>query len=531
MGKYVWPPLPATWHLVRFGDFAKVAYGKALKAEHRQAEGSFKVYGSGGIVGTHNEFLHEGPSIIIGRKGTVGAVYYADEPFWCIDTAYYLGELDGYIDIEYLVYLLRYINLARLTIVVGVPGLNRQDLESVEIPLPPLAEQQRIVEILKQAEIFYGEWGGILEQAKRLPSELFLKMFGDPRDYPKRWGTQEFGHFITHSKYGPRFLNREYSEVGARILRTTDMEGNGSLRWWESPVMAVTEEELEQHTLQPGTLLVSRSGTIGPVALFSGADESCIAGAYLIEFGLSNEINHRFIIDFFLSEYGQAVLTGGSQSMTQANLNAPTIKKIAIPTPPRELQDKYEEMSDGIRDFISSEEEEIKKFEVVTSSLIASGFTGELTQSWREEHHEELETWLQEHTGNLPKKPMRVSAQEATLPERSTPKRSTRSWVIGQLSNTQNQVYAALAERQGVFIPSEELDRFLGEWLVEPLEDVYVEDTHDHVLRALDQLAGLGLIARVSIPNQTGEYVTGYRILREEELTKTSDLDRLKALS
>ena len=54
-------------------------------------------------------------------------------------------------------------------------------------------------------------------------------------------------------------------------------------------------------------------------------------------------------------------------------------------------------------------------------------------------------------------------------------------------------------------------------------------DRHDQVLRALDQLAGLGLVACVSLPNETGEYVSGYRTLREDELSRDDDLERLGA--
>src|SRR5687767_10061479 len=114
MGRYLWPRLPKTWQVLRLGHLASITYGKALKAEHRQSQGSYAVYGSGGPVGTHDEFLHDGPSIIIGRKGTVGTIYYTYQPFWCIDTAYYLEDLDARLDIEYLAYVLRYIDLSRL---------------------------------------------------------------------------------------------------------------------------------------------------------------------------------------------------------------------------------------------------------------------------------------------------------------------------------------------------------------------------------------------------------------------------------
>jgi type I restriction enzyme S subunit len=235
-------------------------------------------------------------------------------------------------------------------------------------------------------------------------------------------------------------------------------------------------------------------------------------------------MNHRFITDFFLSRYGQALLTGGSQSMTQANLNAPTIKKIAVPAPPRELQDRYEALSSEMRDFISAEEAERKNLEVLASELARSAFTGDVTQQWREAHRVELEKWLRDHTEQLLKRTTRISITEIAPPERAPASNSRRYEVLNQLSDLQGFIRDALGEWKGTLIPAEHLQEFMGKWPVEHLKDV-----HDQALRALDQLAGLGLVARVSISNQQGEYVTGYRVLRDDELTKFSDLQRLGA--
>lgn len=170
MGRFMWPNLPKTWRSARLGDVARITYGKALTVESRKSTGSFKVYGSGGVIGMHDDFLHHGQSIIIGRKGNVGAIYYANEPFWCIDTAFFLESIDDCVNSEYLAYLLNYIDLKQLSIVVGVPGLNRKDLESVIIPIPPLPEQKRIVEILKQADEIHRQRQELLEETKRLPA-------------------------------------------------------------------------------------------------------------------------------------------------------------------------------------------------------------------------------------------------------------------------------------------------------------------------------------------------------------------------
>jgi len=92
-------PLPSQWKIISIGEITQINYGTALRSEDRTGEGSIPVYGSGGIIGAHNESLHTGPTIIIGRKGTVGAIYYVSGPFWCIDTAFYLSEFSPQVDI------------------------------------------------------------------------------------------------------------------------------------------------------------------------------------------------------------------------------------------------------------------------------------------------------------------------------------------------------------------------------------------------------------------------------------------------
>jgi len=64
-------------------------YGKSLPTSTRNGTGKIPVYGSSGIIGYHDESLIDGPAIIIGRKGTIGSVYFSLTPCWPIDTVFY----------------------------------------------------------------------------------------------------------------------------------------------------------------------------------------------------------------------------------------------------------------------------------------------------------------------------------------------------------------------------------------------------------------------------------------------------------
>ncbi len=128
--------IPEGWEVSNLENLLDFVYGKALKKSHR-SPGPFPVYGSGGITGQHENFLVEGPGIIIGRKGTVGSVYWEDRPFFPIDTVFYVKAREG-VSLEFLFYLLQTLSLETMNTDAAVPGLNRNNVYRIKIPqFPP----------------------------------------------------------------------------------------------------------------------------------------------------------------------------------------------------------------------------------------------------------------------------------------------------------------------------------------------------------------------------------------------------------
>ena len=119
----------------RLGDFVDFAYGKGLPARNRRA-GSVPVFGSAGCVDTHDEALVKGPGVIVGRKGTVGAVHWSDDDFYPIDTTYYVVPKSAELRLRYIYYLLNTLPLRYMNTDVAVPGLNRDFAHSCELLIP-----------------------------------------------------------------------------------------------------------------------------------------------------------------------------------------------------------------------------------------------------------------------------------------------------------------------------------------------------------------------------------------------------------
>lgn len=122
--------VPDGWTNTTLGDCLTLQYGKALKAEER-VDGDYPVYGSSGIVGTHEKALVKGPAIIVGRKGNVGSVFWSSKDFHPIDTVYFI---DAETSNLYLYYALQHMQFVSSD--VAVPGLNRDYAHSRPLLLP-----------------------------------------------------------------------------------------------------------------------------------------------------------------------------------------------------------------------------------------------------------------------------------------------------------------------------------------------------------------------------------------------------------
>ena len=122
--------VPEGWEKKTIGELAPFKYGKALKKDNRVV-GKFPVYGSSGIVGTHEKALVTGPAIIVGRKGNVGSVYWSNDDFHPIDTVYYIEAEHCNVHLYYTLLHTQFINTD-----VAVPGLNRDFAHSRKLLIP-----------------------------------------------------------------------------------------------------------------------------------------------------------------------------------------------------------------------------------------------------------------------------------------------------------------------------------------------------------------------------------------------------------
>ena len=134
------------WRASTWGDEISLEYGKALR-DHDVASGRYPVFGSNGQIGWTSEWLAPGPGVILGRKGAYRGVQYSPEPFFVIDTAYYVVPKRE-LDMRWLYYAIKHHKLGEVDDGSPIPSTTRAAVYMLELDVPPPPEQRAIAHIL-----------------------------------------------------------------------------------------------------------------------------------------------------------------------------------------------------------------------------------------------------------------------------------------------------------------------------------------------------------------------------------------------
>lgn len=133
-----------TWPTKKLGEIIELHYGKGIPRHDRKPNGKYPIYGANGELGRTDKYFAEGDALIIGRKGSAGEVIRVSGRFWPSDVSYYVFGNEK-VDVDFLFYVLKQLDLKQLA--TGIkPGVNRNKVYELEIPLPPIEIQKKIVE-------------------------------------------------------------------------------------------------------------------------------------------------------------------------------------------------------------------------------------------------------------------------------------------------------------------------------------------------------------------------------------------------
>ncbi len=167
---------PTHWKKGTFIDLATLQRGFDLPEQNR-IKGKYPIFASTNIVGYHKEYMVDAPGVVTGRSGTIGQVAYTDEQFWPLNTVLYIKNFHGN-NAKYVKYFIEAFHVERFATGTGVPTLNRNIVHKEKVNIPPVNEQEQIVEILSATDDAIASIDQRKNNYLKLRSDVFGHLFG-----------------------------------------------------------------------------------------------------------------------------------------------------------------------------------------------------------------------------------------------------------------------------------------------------------------------------------------------------------------
>lgn len=272
---------------VSLGELTTLHYGKSLQGYHNRnpKDARYCVFGTNGPIGWNIKPLFYGPSIIVGRKGAYREVFWAQNDSWVIDTAYYLSLNRDDIDLKWLYYNLKTINVNRLDSGSAIPSTKREDFYSIRIKFPNKNTQYRIADMLSAYDDLIENnkrrIALLEESARQLYKEWFVRFRFPGHEHveiidgvPEGWQRETIADIAETVGGGTPSTNvPQYWEDGKITwFVPKDLTQNRSLVLLDSE-KKITEQGLQKSSakmLPPETILMSIRASIRYFGIFDG---------------------------------------------------------------------------------------------------------------------------------------------------------------------------------------------------------------------------------------------------------------------
>ncbi len=272
----------------------------------------------------------------------------------------------------------------------GIQNLNYKLYLNTLIPLPPLSEQRRIVEILNQADEIRKLRKQANEKAEKIIPALFYEMFGDPTLNPKKYKIVELGSVtLDKPQYGINAGSTNYLEGSPRYIRITDVNNLGELN---DIKVGVDYPNWKDYLLKWSDILFARSGaTVGKTYLYKPEDGHCVFAGYMIKFSLDqNKINPWFAFYLTKTSHYENWVNSKRRAAAQPNINSKEYSSFTFPLPDLDEQNYFAEKALKVRSTLKSFSKSELKINSLFELLLSKAFDGSLTASWREANMKEL---------------------------------------------------------------------------------------------------------------------------------------------
>jgi type I restriction enzyme S subunit len=250
----------------------------------------------------------------------------------------------------------------------------------IEIPLPPLAEQRRIAEVLDRAEALRAKRRAALAELDSLTQSLFLDLFGDPVTNPKGWpesGIEDVCELIVDC------VNRTAPIVDGptpfKMIRTTNVKA-GKVNLAE--VRYVTEETFKQWnrrtTPKRGDVLLTREAPVGEAGMLE-SDDSVFLGQRLMLYRTNRErMQPEYLLAAFRGSFLQQQFDRHGSGSTVKHLPLPACRSFQVHVPPIALQQEFARRVGAVEKLKAAQRTALAEQDALFATLQHRAFRGEL---------------------------------------------------------------------------------------------------------------------------------------------------------
>ena len=317
--------IPKEWNCSKTKFFTRISSGDGISNEELQDGGEYEVLGGGsGIMGYHNNYNIDGDNLIIGRVGACGYVKRTNGKRYVSDNALIMRITSNTLLFNYLYYVLTSAELSRLNTSTAQPLITATKVYNVSIPLPSLAEQQRIAEFLDRKCGEVDEMIALQEQiieelkaykqsviteavTKGLNPDVPMKDSGIEwiGEIPERWSLYriKYNTFLK-GRIGWQGLNsNDFIDEGYCLITGTDFDNKGGINW--DTCYRISKERFDEDELlhiKNGDLLMTKDGTVGKMAYIQNLPEEASLNSHLLIIRqTTNIISNEFLYWVMLS--------------------------------------------------------------------------------------------------------------------------------------------------------------------------------------------------------------------------------------
>ena len=292
-------------------------------------------------MGYADDYICEADTVIVGRKGSINNPIFVEEPFWNVDTAFGLVAKREVLLPRYLYYFCRNYDFERLNKAVTIPSLTKSDLLKIEITLPSLEIQEKIVNRLLKIEEVIQARQQQLQKLDELVKARFVELFGDPISNPHGFDKVDLSELadIKIGPFGSLLHKEDYIEGGYALLNPSHIIDGKIAPDSKLTVSREKYEELSAYRLKAGDVVMGRRGEMGRCAVVTCDGYLCGTGSLLIR--TKGDVTADYIQKIISFPSFKKAIEDMAVGQTMPNLNVPIVSRFQIIKPPIEVQHSY----------------------------------------------------------------------------------------------------------------------------------------------------------------------------------------------